>query len=249
MHEPRVPSQQVMPTVAARAGKKTGYAEVERRILKALGKIVLLAAIGAAIAVLAWTMAMPNLVCGPINAAESAASATLKNIQRAEEEFRERRVLDTDGDGKGEFGWLGELAGIAPLRGDTAGRLLDPPVLSKAFGEVQAGHVQRSDYLFCMWLPAVGGGWARQGDKAAIDADAAETQFCIYAWPANPGAHKRAFFTNASGDVFASRNTPGYLGAGRPVPIDAGFPTSDAAMERGDWGYTGRDGDPWVVIL
>jgi hypothetical protein len=150
--------------------KKTGYAEVERRILKAPGKIVLIAAIDAAIGVLAWTMATPHLVCQPINAAESAAGATLKNIQRAEEEFRERRALDTDGDGKGGFGWLGELAGITPLRSDTTGRRLDPPVLSKAFGEVQTGHVQRSDYLFCLWLPSVGGGWARQGDNVPIDA-------------------------------------------------------------------------------
>jgi len=230
--------------------RKTGYDELERRVLRAFVKFVRAVAIAAALILLAWSIAIPNFPCHGINANESAAIATLKNIHSAQVLFRDRLAVDRDADAKGEFGWLDELAGAATLRGGLAERRLDPPVLSRAFGEVQLGNVKRSGYLFCMWLPAVGGGWARECDGVPIDTDAAETQFCIYAWPTMEADHsKRVFFLGAAGDVFASRNTPDYRGTERPAPIDAALPSSDASSERGDWGHVGRDGDRWVIIL
>ncbi len=227
---------------------KTGYDELERRVWRALWRTVFgitsLVALGC---LAAPFVSGPAFVCG-INANESAAIATLKNIHSAQTMFRDRCAVDRDGDTKGEFGWLDELAGTAWLRGSEPGRQLDPPLLSKAFGAVQLGNVQRSGYLFCLWLPAIGGGWARECDSVTIDADAAETQFCIYAWPSDEGLHRRAFFLTEAGDVFASRNAPGYRGTERPVLIDAAFPSSDASAEHAEGGHTGRDGEVWVVV-
>ena len=62
------------------------------------------------------------------SANESSAVTTLHIITAAQDEFRAATEVDQDGDKKGEYGFLGELLGVAPLRGSQ--RLADPSYLA-----------------------------------------------------------------------------------------------------------------------
>jgi len=83
---------------------------------------------------------------------ETSACATLRNIYSAQEQFRETALADTDGDGKGEYGFFGELSAECFVRGTQ--KQLDPPVLSGAYRVVdEHGVVRRSGYCFRIFLP------------------------------------------------------------------------------------------------
>ena len=184
--------------------KRRGMSEeIESRILRALLRLGLGTGLGLA---LLWVSFVPQFPGGcRLNANESAAIATLKNVGNAQRDFRERCVRDRDGDGRGEYGGFGEMAGATP------------PLLSSAFARVVDGLVTRSGYCFCVWLPARGGGWVAEGGSGAVDVDAAETTFRVAAWPASEAAARRAFFTDESGDVCACRNDGSFVGETRRV--------------------------------
>src|SRR5215831_16569375 len=107
----------------------------------------------AIIAIIA-SIAIPNLLSARLSANESAAIATLRNIIASESQFQTQAVVDTDGDGIGEYGWFTEMAGIVTPRG-AAGPLV-PPVLSAALGTLQPptnDYINRSGFMFQMFLP------------------------------------------------------------------------------------------------
>jgi hypothetical protein len=196
-----------------------------------------------------------------LNANESAAIATLKNISSAQAQCQASGVVDANRNGAGEYGYFGELSGNAPVRSDGEGNVGDlkisPPVLSTAFGNVQGGRVVRSGYVFQMFLPdatgapvaaaATGG-----GRGAKIDPSRAEVLWCCYAWPVSAGTSgKRVFFVNQGGDVLSARNADGrYSGTGKAVEPKAAFDAQgsgllqDAAAANAD----GHDGQTWTVI-
>lgn len=217
----------------------TGCEDVQRRVLRDLGRSVLRIglAVGLALALFVWA-AIPNFGPGGgrLNPNESTAIATLENIASAQEQFRRRGSIDRDGDGLGEYGWFAELAGGAE------------PVLSHAFAAPVDGCVTRSGYRFRMWLPTGNGAWAHAGQAVPSDRDGAEQHFGVHAWPIDKATGKRAFFVGENGDVLATKNTDWlYSGASAP-PIDAALPSSDAGAERGDWGHVGCDGRQWIVV-
>src|SRR5689334_25170878 len=110
----------------------------------------------AIIAIIA-SIAIPNLLSARLNANESAAIATLKNISSSQAQCQASAVIDANNNGAGEYGYFGELSGSKPVRNDAAGgvgtNLITPPVLSTAFGNVAASRVVRSGYIFQMYLP------------------------------------------------------------------------------------------------
>jgi hypothetical protein len=196
------------------------YEQMQRRILRCL--LCLVAGTVGGLALL-WLLLVPNFGGGGcrLNANESAAIATLKNIHSGQTQFRDHKAIDTDGDGKGEFGWFAELSGGAPLRGSRDDLPLLTPVLSTAFQRVVAGTVQRSGYHFQMWLPGPEGTWRHEGETGPVDAAAAASAYRCAAWP-NEGAGKRAFFGDEQGAVYACSNRYRvYQGAERPLPITA----------------------------
>jgi prepilin-type N-terminal cleavage/methylation domain-containing protein len=173
----------------------------------------------AIIAIIA-SIAIPNLLSARLNANESAAIATLKNISSAQAQCQASGVIDANGNGSGEYGTFGELSGRTVVRGGT--QTITPPVLSTAFGNVQVSRVQRSGYVFQMYLPdPTAQGIAEDATGgytgAAIDAGQAETLWCCYAWPQVFGnSGKRTFFINQAGDVLSTNgdvvpysNSPG----------------------------------------
>lgn len=213
----------------------------------------------AIIAIIA-SIAIPNLLSARLNANESAAIATLKNISSSQAQCQASAVIDANNNGAGEYGFFGELSGARPVRNDEVGgvgtNLITPPVLSTAFGNVALSRVVRSGYVFQMYLPdtaragvpeaATGG-----GAGAAINASNAEVMWCCYAWPSAFGnSGKRTFFVNQGGDVLAQRNdTTRYSGTAAPA-LNAAFALSSSgnmasAVAANTVAY---DAAIWVVV-
>jgi prepilin-type N-terminal cleavage/methylation domain-containing protein len=212
----------------------------------------------AIIAIIA-SIAIPNLLSARLNANESAAIATLKNISSAQAQCQASGVIDVNNNGAGEYGFFGELSGAIATRGATS--KIQPPVLSNAFGNIANSQVVRSGYIFQMYLPnATGNGvpeTATGGDPtnaAGVDASKAEVLWACYAWPSAYGnSGKRTFFVNQSGDVLSSKNTQAtgsYSGT-------TTMPAFSAAFTNGSSGTldckvaantTALDGEIWVVV-
>jgi type IV pilus assembly protein PilA len=209
----------------------------------------------AIIAIIA-SIAIPNLLSARLNANESAAIATLKNISSAQAQCQASGVIDENNNGSGEYGYFGELSGAVNVRGATT--KISPPVLSNAFGNVANSTVTRSGYIFQMYLPDAGGVGepedATGGYTAGnVDAVKAEVLWCAYAWPSAYGnSGKRVFFINQGGDVLSSKNdVTAYNGTTTPVPDhSAAFAaTTSGMMDSATAANTmAIDGARWTVV-
>ena len=217
----------------------------------------------AIIAIIA-SIAIPNLLSARLNANESAAIATLKNISSGQAQCQASSIIDVNTNGQGEYGFFGELSGRVTVR-DSTPLSIPPPVLSAAFGNVAeigpTAHVSRSGFIFQMFLPgAAGVGVAEDaagGDPdngQGVDAGQAEVLWCCYAWPSTAGSSgNRTFFINQTGDVLATNGAVvQYSNTASPVLI----PTWDVAFLPSATSMTGQlaantvgeDGNTWVVV-
>jgi prepilin-type N-terminal cleavage/methylation domain-containing protein len=212
----------------------------------------------AIIAIIA-SIAIPNLLSARLNANESAAIATLKNISSAQSQCQASGIIDTNNNGAGEYGFFGELSGKTVVRNGT--QTISPPVLSTAFGNVLTSQVVRSGYIFQMYLPlatAMGvSETATGGDPAntqLVDPSQAETLWCCYAWPSVQGnSGKRSFFCNQGGDVLATNHATGaaiYNGNILAPLFSAAFvATASGAMNTAVAANTmAQDGNVWTVV-
>lgn len=139
--------------------------------------------------------------------------------------------MDQDGDGLGESGWLGELAGVDSIR-VSGNRISTAPFIAQCFGvKDERGCATRKGYLFRMWLPT-GSGRARgearvepAGVDDPADADHQERRFACYAWPVERGrTGRRAFVVTHHGEVFATAADVRAYSGSDPMPIaDSAF--------------------------
>ena len=212
----------------------------------------------AIIAIIA-SIAIPNLLSARLNANESAAIATLKNISSSQSQCQASGVIDDNSNGAGEFGYFGELSGADFVRsggGLSTTERIAPPVLSSAFGNVANSEVVRSGYIFRMYLPGAGGAFTEEfatggATAGAVQAAQAEVLWCCYAWPSSYGnSGKRCFFVNQAGDVLACRNsTQNYTSTTkRPIAGTAAFLTATTMSGTIAANTVGADGETWVVV-
>ena len=200
---------------------------------------------------LAWSAAIPRFEGARfIRANESAAIATLKNIASGQRQVQERVQIDRDGDGVGEFGYLAELSGRVAIRGTS--RRVDPPVLSRAFGNVSNGCVSRSAYLFRMYLPGADGRWLPEADRGGasqrVEPDLAEERWLLYAWPVFLREDtRRRFVIDQGGDVHAQTAEQVPAEGLVPEPGVTAFCENDGKLELA---HDAPDmlGDVWVIV-
>jgi prepilin-type N-terminal cleavage/methylation domain-containing protein len=222
----------------------------------------------AVIAIIA-AISLPNLLSAKHNANEVSAVAMLRNLVSAQALMGVGGRIDTDGDGKGEFGTFLEMSGGVGFRKGFAagppatsdfsvkGVNMNPPALSPLFSMVSnTGFPNKSGFAFMIFLPdgATPAGFVHETGPAAsaglsgpIGVDMSETTWCAYAQPMQWGATgTRRFFTNQKGDILKSDNQGHLAGIATPILGNSAFLgagiTSPVAI-----GATGNDGDVWVV--
>ncbi|HRV79925.1 MAG TPA: hypothetical protein P5218_00745 [Planctomycetota bacterium] len=209
---------------------------------------------------------------------ENAAIATLRAIHAAQRQMQACCAIDTDGDGSGQYAYFGELAGSSPLRafgpnGGTVGgptEVLNPPFLTRAFGNIQAGLrygcVLRQGYYFRVQLPALAYSESEPvagvfesplgGASDPVDPSLGEKYWGVYAWPAEAGPVARStFFINQEGDLVRrdhSQPNP-YVGLNAGPSFDAALSSKTprdmcAAIAFAARGLAANDGGIWVQV-
>ncbi len=196
---------------------------------------------------------------------ESSAIGTLRSLTTAEEQFKQQGIVDQDGDGSGEYGWLGELSGMDPTRGmeGVAGpKMSTSPFIASILGVKDAsGYSQKSGYYYRLFLPGAGAGpskaetQAHAGTGSTADADNQEVRWACYAWPAKRGeTGNRAFYAGHQGEVYGTAATRTQYSGTTIVPkahaaLDTGGPNPenlDAGIGLLAAGLTSGDGNVWV---
>jgi hypothetical protein len=163
-----------------------------------------------------------------LDANETTAIATLRNLCSAQAQFQACGLADEDNDGTGEYGCFAELSGALPVRGTK--NVISPPVLSGAFKLLtKQGTVHRAGYVFAITLPGKKGVPIAEGPDGGItpgvlDPDLAEANWLVYAWPErHPTTGRRTFVMNQGGDIFATKQV--YSGEKGPAPTAALAPS------------------------
>ena len=227
--------------------------------------IIELLIVVAIIAIIAAT-ALPRVLGARLSANETSAIATMRAIVTAQMQTISSGSIDTDSDGRSEFGYFGELSGVAPTRiagpgGPTAGIVgvheLAPSPLLSALGVINSSVTTHSGYVFQLWLPDnAGAGIAEDptGGKSAgpfPDPDLCEDVFCAYAWPLRAGATgNKCFFINQDGLIVqsANRGAGAYSGLLGGPNFDAAFLAAGSMNAGHALNAAGADGRTWVPV-
>jgi len=197
---------------------------------------------------IASAIAIPHLLDARIEANEKAAVARLALIASAQAQALEARAMDQDRDGAGEYLFLHELAGAAPLRG--SGQLSAKPWMADDMRWESAGIGIKNGYRYRVDLRLESGDriWAGGPAAAGLDVDQAERGFVVYAWPDRPDAGREVFVFDTEIGMYSSDNrAPQQAYAGAHAPAGAahlaaeGF--SNDAVRR-----IGRDGGVWLCL-
>ena len=214
----------------------------------------------AIIAIIA-AIAIPGLLRSKIGTNETSAIGSLRSLTTAQEQFKQQVLCDQDGDGMGEYGWLGELAGIDAIR-VSLNKVSTSPFIAAVLGVKDAnGRSQKSGYYYQVFLPAGAGTALAETSSAAAsnsaDADPQEVRWVAYAWPNTRNqSGVRTFYASHAGEVYAS---PANVAASQysgtsPVPAaNAALDNSNTSsinleggIGLGAAGLTAVDTNTWV---
>jgi hypothetical protein len=202
--------------------KLEGRARVEAWVLLAISVIA------TAVGLLRFVLheAIPGVLAGGKAAIEKQAIAFSRTVVAAEDHARRAAYHDPDGDGVGSALSLLELAGFAAL---PAGSTLAQPPLAlrrEDLRETAGGlAVHEAGYLVMICLPQ--GKEAFSSDPEKRDAERAELEYRIYAWPEalGAGSPRTTYFLDAGERILhldaPANDEPAYVGATRPPPCDS----------------------------
>lgn len=171
---------------------------------------------------------------------ERSACGTLRTLSTSESGFQSAAIVDTDGDGTGEFGFLAELSGASGYRtaSGISANPTSPAFITSVLGTTarrNGGVGERAGYYYLVYLPTDRGPAVAESDPlapgVAADANRQEVAFVCYAWPVRVGVTgRRAFVVSQQGEVFATDNHgyQNYSGLDhRPAP-GAAYVASDS---------------------
>lgn len=202
------------------------------------------------IIVIIATIAVPNYLNSRIVANETSVLATMKRIAASEFLFRHSRLVVQDD--HPQFGFLGELSGLRPLR--STGMYLEHPVLNPSFGYVDAdGITERHGYYFRLYLPNIVGMGVPESTATVrtVHPAYASSYFTCLAWPKTYGeSGQRTFFVNQQGDVHATVDGEYNGRTGKPLPnaglvgVAPGIITTNSLATGG---RVGVDGNRWQL--
>ncbi len=199
-----------------------------------------------------------NLEGARIRANEGAAIAILRSIASAQAQAQSSAVIDADGDGAGEFAYLGEMAGTAPLR--LSGEVMYPALLVSSLGNITPeGIATRSGYNFRVFLPgATVDGKSPglpEGSGVVPDSDGSEILWCAYAWPTHAGTTgTRVFFMSHEGEMTETANADhAYDGEGSAPAFDAALSSKyphdlGSLIPMASLGQSSNDGRLWSSV-
>jgi hypothetical protein len=197
------------------------------------------------------SVAIPRLLSARLEANEKAAAATLWAVASAEAQCQSSGIVDVDGDGVGEYGFLGEMNGTTPIRGTT--EVVNPVLLSQSPPTGADGIWSRSGYHFIVYLPtpkngAISESKTRNGRDVATDD--AEIHWIAYAWPDRAGqTGNRVYMLDQEGDMMCCERAGGkYSGLEQRPSFNAAWPVKKG-VDRGDGKpYQGGDGSTWQMV-
>ena len=171
----------------------------------------------AIIAIIA-AIAIPGLLRARIASNETACIGTLRTLSTSQAQFQSASIVDQDGDGTGEYGWMQEMSGTTGFR-DAAGALsaipTTPAFITSVLGTTANGNngiASKSGFSYQMWLPTeLGPATGELSPPPTFlipdDANGQEVRFACYGWPSSLGnSGNRAFVVSQQGEVFATAN-------------------------------------------
>jgi len=200
---------------------------------------------------------IPRLISKNISRNEHSAIAFLKNLSSSQAQVQAIGAIDANGDGAGEYGFLGEMTGEVNLPGSE--EPLSPPVLGRnRLRHIGDGVFAMHGYLIRIYLPGAKTPaiWEHShpasNSRSLVDPDLSARIWWCVAWPAWHGiSGRRMFVVNQAGDVLSSGNhVKRYSGMGN-MPA-TGFSSPPEVDESKPWTSTvneySRDGSRWTVV-
>lgn len=196
---------------------------------------------------------VPTYVARRISANEAAVVATLRAVSQAQFQFRAQGSVDSNRDNAYEFGSLGELAALDPLRGQAAP--LTQRLLSVNVGRLDSnGHAILHGYRFALYLSdAAGAGVvATVANRTQFDATNSGVYYTCLAWPmAVDVTGHRTFFLNQQGQIMKSLASP-YSGLDTVPPAGAALQGTSGPGQIDSQTLavsgTGADGQVWAPV-
>lgn len=197
-------------------------------------------------------IAIPGLLRARTSANENAAVGCLKSLCTSQYEFQNKKRVDQDRDGIGEFGFIQELAGISKVRSKNITDSLIAHEELATSASANNGIATYKGYCFACYLPS-SKEYLRESapitkmtlTKTAIDMQ--EKDFLIYAWPENYGSTGiKTFVINNNGQVFVSGNSKTcYSGKSKIPDFNAALIKNKNVWELKPG--VGSDGETWAA--
>jgi len=196
---------------------------------------------------------VPTYVARRISANETAIVATLRAVSQAQFQFRAQNSVDTNADGGSEYGSLGELAGVDPLRGQSAP--LTQRLLSSRLGALDSnGHVVLHGYRIVAYLPDASGAGvvATVANRSLFDATRARDYYTCLAWPLSVDVTgHRTYFVNQQGQLMKTLSNH-YNGLSIVPPAGAALQGTSGPAQIDSQvlaiSGTGADGQAWAPV-